>query len=553
MKIKFINDKRKFDPQENTWYLLPNIWNDYGFVDTFVLYFEDFFLGNIKVFYSGPIKNVNLYSEIQKRLGKEKLYFIPSDILVYSNLGSLMSSLNKDVEWYKKSLHDNNKFVDILYFNEEFKDIRKNVDKDLLNESILRQDYTQHLRASLNLIKLRSIYEDKSKFNIADFLNPDLFGKNVGPIMFSESNLNIFENAISDLMDFDRVEYYKTIGNYLGSHYEKINSIIIEHMEKWFNNENDNDLKACLGNVINQNIRRLMHQIKQIKDDLSVNAKQIPKNSLGQYTSINSLKFLMTRVPENKPCLRLTNSNQMNDPLEGKILQNYLIDDDISKKLKSMQSDNDELDYVKSNSFVSSATATIDSLPMWKQYGDDTTGLCLVYSNKYLNKLLDENKTNVKLYRIAYLDGANLLEVAHFKEDDETVKSISDNVLDALKQIKSIVKDLERDNNIKFYKIGMIIINSIAYLFKSWDYAYENEFRILMNINKLKERDVEVSIVDNKYMLHIYTVDKNENRIPVEYSKVILGPECEDIDFIAPYVKLCNENVHIEKSKIHFR
>ena len=77
MKIKFINDKRKFDPQENTWYLLPNIWNDYGFVDTFVLYFEDFFLGNIKVFYSGPIKNVNLYSEIQKRLGKEKLYFIP--------------------------------------------------------------------------------------------------------------------------------------------------------------------------------------------------------------------------------------------------------------------------------------------------------------------------------------------------------------------------------------------------------------------------------------------------------------------------------------------
>ena len=89
------------------------------------------------------------------------------------------------------------------------------------------------------------------------------------------------------------------------------------------------------------------------------------------------------------------------------------------------------------------------------------------------------------------------------------------------------------------------------YLHNRFD-SFENEFRILMNINKLKERDVEVSIVDNKYMLHIYTVDKNENRIPVEYSKVILGPECEDIDFIAPYVKLCNENVHIEKSKIHF-
>ena len=45
------------------------------------------------------------------------------------------------------------------------------------------------------------------------------------------------------------------------------------------------------------------------------------------------------------------------------------------------------------------------------------------------------------------------------------------------------------------------------------DYAYENEFRILMTVNKLKERNVEVNIVDNKYMLHVYTVDKNENKI----------------------------------------
>lgn len=362
--------------------------------------------------------------------------------------------------------------------------------------------------------------------------------------MFTEKNLRIFDQAVFGLIDYDRAEYYKTIGRFLGksSNYKIVNEKIISFLMKWFDNaEDDDDLKACLGNVINKNVRELVHQIDKIKSNLSVSASQIPQNALGQYTSVNSLKFLINRDSEVSPCLRLTNSNQMNDPLEGKVLQHYLID---------QNTESNEIDYVKSNSYVSSATATIDSLPMWKQYGDNTKGLCLIYNNEYLNKLLNIQNTNIKLYRIAYFSD-NTLIVAHFK--DEKVKKISDNVFNALKQIRSIVRNLKEGNDIKFYKIGMIIINSIAYLFKSLDYAYENEFRILMTVNKLKERSVEVDIVDNKYMLHVYTVDKNENKIPVEYSTVILGPEAEDIDYIGPYVKLCDEKIHISKSKIHFR
>lgn len=557
MKIKFVSDNQKFNPEKNTWYLLSNNWNDYGFVDTFVLYFEDFFLGNIKVFYPGKILNTNLYDEVQKRLGNKKLYFIPSDILVYANLGSLMSSFNKDKEWYEQELCRENKFIDILYFNKEFEDIKKEFDDELLEDSIFREDHTQHLHSSLNLLKLKSIYRDQSKFSIADFLNLELFSKNIGETLFKGENLRIFDQAVSSLISFDRAEYYKIIGFYLDKNPKNINNTVISYLTKWFDSaEGYDDLKACLGNIINENIRKLMSQIEKIKQVLSVSAIQIPKDSLGQYTSVNSLNYLINRGSKNKPCLRLTNSNQMNDPLEGKVLQNFLVDDN-NKNSEYIQfdkkSDNDELDYVKSNSFVSSATATIDSLPMWKQYGDNTTGLCLIYSQKYLNEILDENKTNIKLYRIAYFDSADKLEVAHFKEDDEEIKKISNGVLDALRQIKSIIKELKEKKDDKFYKIGMIIVNGIAYLFKSWDYAYENEFRILMNVSELKERDIEVDIVDNKYILHVYTVNKDDKKIPVEYSKVILGPECEDIDYIGPYIKLCNKKIYVKKSKIYFR
>lgn len=544
MTLKIIDNKNKVTSEEGIWYLIPTTWSDYGYKDTFTLYYEDYYLGDIKVFYKGKIQNNNLHNEIKEQIEEEKeLYFIPVDILVHSNIGYIMSENDKDVHWYKQSLKKN-RFFDILYFEDKFKEIKNYINEDLLNKSILRQDNIQHLQATLNLLKLKSIYKNPQNFSIADFLVSDLFDKNVGKKMFTEKNLRIFDQAVSGLIDYDRAEYYKTIGSFLGksSNYKIVNEKIIRFLMKWFDNaEDDNDLKACLGNVINTNIRELVHQIDKIKSSLSVSADQIPSDALGQYTSVNNLKFLINRSSENIPCLRLTNSNQMNDPLEGKVLQHFLIGKDV---------ESNELDYVKSNSYVSSATATIDSLPMWKQYGDNTQGLCLIYNNEYLNRLLDNQKTNMKLYRIAYFDGNNLM-VAHFKE--EKVKEISDNVQKALNEIRSIVKGLKKGKDPKFYKIGMIIINSIAYLFKSLDYAYENEFRILMTVNKLKERNVEVNIVDNKYMLHVYTVDKNENKIPVEYSTVILGPEAEDIDYIGPYVKLCSEKIHINKSKIHFR
>lgn len=544
MTLKIIDNKNKVTSEEGIWYLIPTTWSDYGYKDTFTLYYEDYYLGDIKVFYKGKIQNNDLHNEIKKQIEEEKeLYFIPVDILVHSNIGYIMSENDKDVHWYKQSLKKN-RFFDILYFEDKFKEIKNYIDEDLLNKSILRQDNIQHLQATLNLLKLKSIYKDPQNFSISDFLISDLFDKNIGKRMFTEKNLSIFDQAVYDLIDYDRAEYYKTIGRFLGksSNYKIVNEKIIPFLMKWFDNaEDDDDLKACLGNVINKNIRELVHQIDKIKSSLAVSANQIPSDALGQYTSANNLKFLINRSSENIPCLRLTNSNQMNDPLEGKVLQHFLIGKDM---------ESNELDYVKSNSYVSSATATIDSLPMWKQYGDNTKGLCLIYNNEYLNRLLDNQKTNMKLYRIAYFDGNNLM-VAHFKE--EKVKEISDNVQKALNEIRSIVKGLKKGKDPKFYKIGMIIINSIAYLFKSLDYAYENEFRILMTVNKLKERNVEVNIVDNKYMLHVYTVDKNENKIPVEYSTVILGPEAEDIDYIGPYVKLCSEKIHINKSKIHFR
>ena len=39
----------------------------------------------------------------------------------------------------------------------------------------------------------------------------------------------------------------------------------------------------------------------------------------------------------------------------------------------------------------------------------------------------------------------------------------------------------------------------------------------------------------------------------LKYSKIKLGPKCDDIDFIAPYIKYVDRNIEVTKSQISYR
>lgn len=94
------------------------------------------------------------------------------------------------------------------------------------------------------------------------------------------------------------------------------------------------------------------------------------------------------------------------------------------------------------------------------------------------------------------------------------------------------------------------LLGEISYLFKNMSYSYEKEYRILLDTQGKWgfERMIEPVFSTKGITLHIKL-----NAVELRYSRAILGPRAVDIDYIAPYLKLCNPRIIIQRSGIDFR
>lgn len=308
--------------------------------------------------------------------------------------------------------------------------------------------------------------------------------------------------------------------------------------------------------------------IYYIRSKLTVDATELKEiGSFGHYTKIDTLtNFLIKADWKNEnnsetqpPFLRLTNLKQLNDPMEGKVIYDYLgIDNTFFKQ------------YQTSNVFISSLTTVSDSLPMWKEYADSSQGAFLEYDNTYLEGIVAHKY--IEFVKIHYLDLNS-----YKKEESDVDKSLS-----KLKQIFEKLQELKAEKEL----IGFAEkLKKISYLFKVKDYEYEMEYRILINlddtaIQNIIKRDVndssnekyfkkeEIGLENfdkvnyNDFRQYIVLSPKDNGRydlfvyinlLPLKYSKVILGPKVTDADYIAPYLKLANPDIEIESSKIPYR
>ena len=84
-------------------------------------------------------------------------------------------------------------------------------------------------------------------------------------------------------------------------------------------------------------------------------------------------------------------------------------------------------------------------------------------------------------------------------------------------------------------------------------YSYENEYRISLNMKDKSEQIETDHIDDSTIKLHAYIQDDNGQRYKVMYKDVIIGPKVKDIDYVAPYIKLCDGTINVRKSKIKYR
>ena len=91
-------------------------------------------------------------------------------------------------------------------------------------------------------------------------------------------------------------------------------------------------------------------------------------------------------------------------------------------------------------------------------------------------------------------------------------------------------------------------IEEIRYLFKSVDYKYENELRILRYAN-LDPSNKEIKIDKTSGVGKLYIERKNS----IQIGEVIFGPKFPNPEYVTPLLKLLDKEIKYKKSMIKFR
>lgn len=293
--------------------------------------------------------------------------------------------------------------------------------------------------------------------------------------------------------------------------------------------------------------------IDEIKEILKVKKEffQDTKNCLGHYTSMSTLKILLENQKNQKfiledslnienareestvNCLRLTNSRLMNDPLEGKVITNFL------------DSSYNQKDFLPSSIYMMCITPNVDNLPMWQQYGVNGTGAFIRLKNEFLEKIVSDSEADI--YRVCYLSSNNEVNVSHMDKNEASLLE------EKLGELKRICEDLKIREEDKYLEILASIKQDISFLFKTADYSYEAEYRIVLFVSD--ELKLKVKCEMNKDypfpFIYIYLDDIEYDKS--KYSEVIIGPKAIDVDFLGPYINYLDPEIDISVSKIPYR
>ena len=562
--------KEKWEKLDTTLYILYEFskFVDETILKKFLLEVELLFKEDNEVFiFNGNIlanylNSLNKY--LEKNLGVEDCQdFLNDDSIFFTIINRIknlnLNSIDKLVCFEMLGI-----MITIFERDDDFEIVKEKINQniDVIINNILSKFQDElifvkyfDLDSLVNIFKLDHL----SIINRFYKNNPDNFG-----IGFY---LSWIETKDSDIIK-ESIETLQTILKYTDSDIRK--SVIFSLLEKSGEIKNENEEKRNIQDIQVDELGEIGNTlIDEIRFHLTIKARDLENSKeYGHYTKIETLtnhliKTIKSGDPSEPAYLRLTNSKQLNDPMEGRAIYDYL------------EIENSSDCYQSSNVFLSSMTTISDSLPMWKEYAEESKGAFLQYDKKYLQQIIEHD--SLEFVRIFYLNST--------REDDS-------NILQKLNELKELIQVLKTRPTEESRKVQSNIFKNLAkisYLFKVSDYEYESEYRILINFDdseiegrlnpKLKTEDKieleelkvlsgSIGLSENKksgyddFRKYIHLESREDGRyalfvyinlLPLKYSKVILGPKVTDADYIAPYLKLANPDIKIESSKIPYR
>ena len=234
------------------------------------------------------------------------------------------------------------------------------------------------------------------------------------------------------------------------------------------------------------------------------------------YTSLQTLEKLSGGSP-----IRLSNTLNLNDPSEGKLLPKYL--DEINYDLAAAGISEDFSLPITDYFVISFCSDSNDSLPMWQQYAGGGTGCRIGFKV--------DQFANYTLCRVAY--------------DKHIVKEFMDDIV----RFRNGFLNADREILDLLDAAIMEQLMQVAFLFKDGAYKYENEVRLLYKKSSWKAK--EGQIIDGEIFPRLY-VELPRN---VFFDYVQLGPKVSD--YLASHISLGIEaritNCTIERSEIKIR
>lgn len=377
-----------------------------------------------------------------------------------------------------------------------------------------------------------------------------LVEQNIDDLIFIDGSIaNFIENYVRVLSSFaalgkDKNPLLKSKYNFLFEFYENVSDSEFEKLIEIFS------------------------LIQLIKNQLII--KDPNRLTFGHYTSGKVLQIHLEQKDKEKYEIvsksRLNNVNYMNDPSEGKVLNQYL----------QLDLTFQQLSLKPSPWFLMSLTTAVDQLSMWSQYGDGAKGVCLVLESSDFSKVnsssdiewltsrrfseskleeLEDSVTGVEqeskefIYRIGYLTtqsdvGFVLRPEYNTCLDDEEVEVINNSLL----ALKERVEVIDKVNESTLYERVDECLEEIRYLFKSADYSYESELRVLKYV-PLEPENTKIKIDKSGDFAKLYIERDN----PIKIAEVIFGPKFPNPENVTPLLHLLDKNIKFRQSDISFR
>lgn len=532
------NNSEKKEKDVDTFVFYLNDWNDYNYLITYTVCYYDqnlqeILLGNYRI-YNHKIEEQKerkfVFFQIENDISENNFYIFDSNNQIES-LNKMYYSLAQNISFYQKLYNLGSEYYE--KFLKVFRDLTVTTLPEEIKENegvkyaLLRND---RITKNVEIIKLNQQFKEIDKnLNIGNYVSVILEILKDGQLDGEKKEYisKIIKKCNYDLLD-------RLVRVYIENYDENQSYEIYKFFQSLIDETDFEQLKSELETIEKNELKEIWDSVKKIKNKLKY--KPEDKNFV-HYTSLTTLKFLLYKSDNKKqdssksdeiknyPRLRLSNARQMNDPNEGYTFLNLI---GINKN------DLPKTDYDTSPFFFASMTQTgdsqnlDDSLPMWKQYGDDARGICLTYHKEYIENLINDG---IEIYKVCYRDD-------ELKKEIKIIKSV-------FKKIKKYGKDKEKET---IFLSALNLIDDIRYLFKDVDYSYENEYRIIKSYEG-KEDVIFSSESSNSVIPGLYAYIDTE----LKYSKIKLGPKCDDIDFVAPYIKFVDRNIEVTKSQISYR